>query len=91
MTTLFTPHGLFLVLSWFLVGAGLCIIVHPEIDRGASLVLIGLAVLERISQRVRRLLGAISRFFERPSGPSGGHRRRARRGMLRLQPRWQTT
>jgi hypothetical protein len=44
-----------------LIGVGLSVLVHPDLSRGASLVLLGVAALERDSAHVRQALTLVSK------------------------------
>jgi len=55
MTALVSAHRLYVLSSVLFLGIGCFVLIHPELERGASLILLGLAALERGSRRARRL------------------------------------
>lgn len=74
MTTLVTAHRLYVLASCLFVGLGCFVLIHPELERGASLILLGLAALERGSRRTRRLFKSISRTLGDDSDSRRGGR-----------------
>jgi hypothetical protein len=60
MTTLVFAHRLYVLFGMGLLGLGLFVLAHPSLTRGGSLVLLGLAVLERRSAPVRRWLMSVT-------------------------------
>lgn len=81
MTVLLSAHRLHVLSSCLFLGIGCFVLVHPELERGASLILLGLAALERGSRRARRLFRSISRTLDDDS-----HSRRGGRGKTIVRP-----
>ena len=90
MMTLVTAHRLYVLLGVSLLGLGLFAFVHPEFARGGSLILLGLAALERGSGRARRLFLFVSnKLDDRPRVRARRRRPKPPRpGAVRPQPGW---
>ena len=82
---------LFVLCGLSLIGLGAYALVHPEFSRGASLILLGFAILERGSAGTNRFCRRISSELEPKDrgGRYAGARRRRWYGGTRPAPvRW---
>ncbi len=75
MSLIATSRTPYVLLGLGLLGLGVFALVHPEFARGGSLILLGLAVLERGSGRTQRLFIWIAGKLARGEPPL--RRRRA--------------
>ena len=82
MTSFRTTNRLYVALGMALLALGSYALVHPELTRGGSLILLGLASLERGSGGARRLFKLLSKKLEEAPRPRASRRLKAGR------PRW---
>jgi hypothetical protein len=70
-----------------LIAIGAYALVHPEHTRGASLILLGLAILELGSNGTTRFLSVVSEDFDRLAPDRGDSRVRRHEPLRPVQPR----